>query len=65
MLDHRKFKPLILSMPGFTLPNITNFIEPFSRNGIRNTDVLLLRNLATEGLPSISLPSDDYKHSSY
>jgi hypothetical protein len=44
------------------------------RNGFRNTVVLLLRNLATDCLPraclygnsfSISLPSNDYKRSSY
>jgi hypothetical protein len=50
------------------------FIEPLPRNGFCNTAVLLLRNLATDCLPrdclrgnsfSISLPSNDYKHSSY
>jgi hypothetical protein len=60
--------PILLSIHG----NV--FIKPVSRNVFPNTAVLLLRNLATDCLPraclrgnsfSISLPSNDYKHSSY
>jgi hypothetical protein len=50
------------------------YIEPSPRNGFGNTAVLLLRNLPTDCLRrdclrgnsfSISLPSNNYKHSSY
>jgi hypothetical protein len=33
-------------------------IEPLPRNGFRNTTVLLLRDIATDCLPSISFPSN-------
>jgi hypothetical protein len=35
------------------------FIEPLPRNGFRNTAGLLLRDLATDSLPSTSLPSNE------
>jgi hypothetical protein len=50
---HRKLSPYCCVIHG----NV--FIWPLPRNGFRNTAVLLSRNLATDCLPSISLPSNE------